>query len=395
VVFSFSSISLNNASGWPRGIEFHGGENGEGPLIKLPLLPDRHKMAVVYRMRGIQNEDIQKSLHVLQKLEHTGALARTRRQKLAALLNKFFADPHIASFPNLTPQVTVLNTRLWPKMFHPARTQESAPIQDAIVPPTLIYLEIETLVTELIVRFHLHDADSTLHNLIFNPLWRTAALRHFDSITGAFSREKGWGTHFFWGVNAHLHRTHLDLDTDALIIRETGARIPLTPDRIEAALREKTIFPSMLLCYLTIALHYGMHCLGGFSQVHDLTMIKEGWNNILQEFGKRDEAYALQQIPTTLFGGDGLVLSYLRFPHTLTPATGIDMLLADDDTQFTQFLRLAKEVTLREMMAPMLPEIYTVLYHAGEREKKFAALTSENIMATTRLTEKLSSLLKA
>ena len=37
VVFSFASVSVNNSSGYPRGIEFHGGASGSGNFIKLPI----------------------------------------------------------------------------------------------------------------------------------------------------------------------------------------------------------------------------------------------------------------------------------------------------------------------------------------------------------------------
>ncbi|OGL77092.1 hypothetical protein A3J43_00235 [Candidatus Uhrbacteria bacterium RIFCSPHIGHO2_12_FULL_54_23] len=385
VVLSFSSISVNNASGWPRGIEFHDGSRGA--LCRIPLLPAKHAMAVVYGMRGYAAHDIEKSLQELAQREdgthHIGA-------RIAASLKTYFGDAAVKEDPRLVSQLTKINFHLWPRFFH-ASSSALPPTDVRAHAPSLVYLEIESLTAELLTRHHLQNPRSPLYRLLFDGVFRHAALRHFDNIAGAFSREKKTGTHLFWGINPHLHRTHLDLAADAFIVRETGARIPLTPDRIAAALREKTIFPSMLLCYLTIALYYGMKCLGGFCQVHDLTMIKEAWMRLLRACELPDEADAVAPVQTKELGGDGTVLSYRTDAEgNLAPATGMDMLLSSADTQFDRYVAQAKRVTLAEAMAPMLPEMYTVLYTKDEREETLSSLTTESIVEATGLKEKMT-----
>ena len=46
-------------------------------------------------------------------------------------------------------------------------------------------------------------------------------------------------------------------------------------------------------------------------------------------------------------------------------------------------------ITMMEMMNPMLPEMYTVLYPSYERDEKYMTLAPEQIIRETGLGEKL------
>ncbi len=148
----------------------------------------------------------------------------------------------------------------------------------------------------------------------------------------------------------------------------------------------------MLLSYLTVSLYYGIKCLGGFCQVHDLTVGKEAWRTFLLEIGETAEAEAVVPVQTKELGGDGLVLSYIRTASkSLVPAMGFDMLLDDGDTSFDRYVRLSKKFTLKEMMDPMLPEMYTVLYPEPERDPALMQTTPEDIMKATKLKDHLET----
>ncbi len=49
------------------------------------------------------------------------------------------------------------------------------------------------------------------------------------------------------------------------------------------------------------------------------------------------------------------------------------------------FLELAKKVTLAEIMNPMLPEMYTVLYPIDQRDAALLSTPPETIFRATRL----------
>lgn len=387
IVLSFASVSLNNASGFPRGVLFHGGLGNSSNLIKLPILPDKLKMGIVHSCRAYTREDLDRAIGALRSKVGAGDITKERAEQVETLLEKNFGTKDALDSADLNEQITKVNYRLWPQCFHPADGQSPSPKTML----DLIYFEIETLVTELLYRRHLKE-HSLIHRFLFDPKYRELTLKHFNGVPGGFSLEKNWGTYLFWAIDSHQHRVRLELDGNMLVSKtRPELNVEFTPEGIEQALREKRIYPAMLLCYVVVSLYYGMKCLGGFCQVHDLTVAKEAWGNLLREIGEKKEADALEPIQTKELGGDGMVLAYSRAPlGDLFPATGIDMILSPLDTSVEKYLDRSKTVTLMEMMNPMLPEMYTVLYSSYERDPAMLTTTPEQIIEETGLGEKLT-----
>lgn len=384
VVFSFSSISINNASAYPRGIIFHGGINGSSNLIRIPFLPDREKMGVTYTMRAYTHDDLTRAHQTVDHKCTAGDITTERRDAVHQCINTYFADADVLEVDNLTEQITKINFSLWPNLFRGQDIEQTTDV------PDLIYLDIETLVTRLLSERHLHDAESPIYKLLLDPAYRAAALRHFDGIPGAFTAETGAGTHFFWALNDRKHRKRMNIDGDRFFADGMDYTLPLTPESLSEALRTKRIMPSMMLCYVLVALYYGMKCLGGFSQVNDLTDTKHAWQRVLRDNGDTAEAEAVEPVYTTAYGGDGLVLSYIpTVTGSLVPATGIDMLFRDVETNYDHFLQLAKTLTLEQISNPMLPEIYSIYYSAADRTPALQSLTPERILKLTRVDKKL------
>lgn len=114
------------------------------------------------------------------------------------------------------------------------------------------------------------------------------------------------------------------------------------------------------------------------------------WGNLLREKGLESEADAIIPVQTKELGGDGLVLAYLKTAQGgLVPATGIDMALGDAQSDFKHYVELSKNVTLSEMMNPMLLEMYNVLYSSYQRNTSLPKVTSEQILKATGLEKKL------
>lgn len=390
IVFSFSSVSVNNHT-FPRGMLFHGGDNCNGELIRLPILPDRDKMGIVYAMRGMTRDDIEKAKATVLNKERDGAISPGRGTRINSIIDTYFGNSDVLGATSLAEQITKINYHLWPHLFHPPegthREDQGARI------PELIYLEIETLVTQLLLRYHLSHPDSLIYKFLFDPAYQERIAVLFSNIPGAFSNEHNWGTYLFWAIDDKMHRVRMFLDNR--ILHSTYGRhvCDMTPEGIRAALLNKEIFPSMALCYLVVSLYYGMKCLGGFCQVHDLTMTKMAWQQLLAEMDEMDEADAINPVQTKELGGDGMVLSYLpNEQEELVGATGIDMLLEKPDTSLEWYVELSKRVTLNEMMTPILPEIYAVLYPVVDRDPELASLTTEGLIHYTQLKEKLTEI---
>lgn len=381
IVFSFASISANNASAFPRGILFHGGVGDEN-YIRQPILPDKLKMGVVYTMRAFNQQDLQKARRQLDSKKSLGKINPQRCEKIQQILTEHFGKPDVLSAPDLASQITKINYSLWPEFFSKEDGAEKI--------PKLIYLEIETLVRELLLRYHLFNPSSLIYKFLFDPEYNRLTVKYFNNLAGAFSMRKKTGTYLFWGLDKKLHRVRLRLDDVFLHSFKRKFNVRYTAEEVANALREKKIFPSMLLCYLIVSLYYGMKCLGGFCQVHDLTMIKLAWMNLLIEMDEEAQAAAVLPVQTKELGGDGLVLSYRRtMKGEVVPATGLDLILDNMTLPYENYVELSKKVTLNEIMSPMLPEMYTVLYPLDKRDRGLL-LSPAKIFKVMKLQEKLS-----
>ncbi len=382
IVFSFASVSLNNASGFPRGLEFHGGMDGHGALVKLPIMPDKLKMGTVYGMRAYTKEDIANAVKLLRERQKQGDVTSEKGELVKAFLEGPLSDAAVLAEPDLSAQITLLNERLWPQLFHNPGSPTAAPGM-----PGLLYMDIETVVTELLRRHHLKDPKSLIYRALFDPAFQQAILKHFDGIPGAFCDADESGTYMFWGSDEKLHRVRMMLREGRLHSRDAIDHFEFNPASIERLLREKKIFPSTALCYLVVALYYGFKCLGGFCQVHDLTVQKKAWQKVLEECGEGEEAVALEPLQTKEMNAGGMMLTYVRTaPEHLTIPTGIDMLLERKlDTCPDLYRAYAKKVTLNHSMQPMLPGAYSVFYSLKERTIDTTKLTFDEVLHSTGL----------
>ena len=332
----------------------------------------------MYGAPGFTAEQVAKAKKELVKKIPT-VLSAATAEKISAALEGYFGCQEVMDCPDLNAQITKINYALWPKLFK----------TNGVNAPELVYVEIETLVSKLLCENHVLRPDSLIYKFIFDPRSPKLIKELFEGIPGAFSAQKDWGTYLFWGMDPGLHRVRLFLNSAQLHSQHHMYSLPFTPEALQAALKSKQIFPSMMLCYVVVALYYGMKCLGGFSQVNDLTQTKAAWQEFLQCLGFPEEAQAVEPVQTKELGGDGMVLSYIQSPSGETvPSTGIDLLLCPEHA-VSDYVALAKKVTLRDMMLPLLPEIYAVLFPQAQRDPELAAITVQQIMSQVHLLEKL------
>lgn len=385
IVFSFSSVSLNNSSGYPRGIEFHADTNGSASYTRLPFLQDKLKMSIVFGTLPYAKDGLERARAELHRKVKDGEMDGARAEAVEHVMDTYFGADNVMGAANLASQISRINHRLWPALFHGPNGR--TPLHRI---PDLVYLDIETLVTQMLLRCHLADTQSLIHRFIFEPAFVPLILKHFEGVPGAFSLKDNWGAYLFWGVSEKRRRVGTKLQGDQLVFDDGQGSVPWTPEGIEQALRVKKIFPGMLLCYLMVSLYYGFKCLGGFCQVNDLHDTKKRWQALLRELGETAEADALEPIQTKEMNAGGMFLSYFMTPKCdLVPATGIDMIIDPSlDTSFDRYLDLSKRITLTESMDPVLPSAYSVFYNSFERDPRLLLLSPEEIMEKTGLKNK-------
>lgn len=360
VCFSFASVSLNNALGYPRGLLLH--EEGkslregiasyrfypEAKLLRLSLFPDKDKMATTYGFRSYQADDVQRLLNGVDLKVKEGLMSADAGVRLRAWISEQFMDEKILNLRDYPSQITALNTKFWPSYFEPESRSHA---------PNVIYLEIETLVTELLLRVHLQKPDSLFFKFIFDPDWQTAFVKEFEGIHGAFCSHEEDGTYYFWGLDDKGHRVRMFLRDGELSSMERTIVVPMTAEGVSEALRTKKIFPCMALCYLMMAFYYRVRCMGATSQIRDLTLTKERTINVLRLMGENAEADALTSFPTQdLIGALSLDAMKLPCGDRVLP-TGLDILL-HGHLSFDTIIARSKRVTLKEAMLPYVKDLY-------------------------------------
>ena len=393
IAFSFANVSMNNASAFSRGLLFHGGVNGSGNLVRMPIFPDKAKMATVWGHRKFTSEDLARLKQAILQKVREGVIVAERAEQINDLVDEFLGTADVLSADDLNAQITKVNFALWPRLFHHMDPETSPPETHV---PGLLYLEIETIVSELLTRHHLEHAESLIHKLLFDSQYQTLTKQHFDSIPGSFCEAQGWGTFHFWGLDANGKRIGLKLNDGQLHSADGTFSVPFTPDDVKEGLEKKTLMPAMSLCYVMIALHYGLACLGGFCQIHDLTLFKRAYEQILAAKGENEEVTAIEQVDTKKFGGDGLVIAYFRSVQGgIVPATGLDMAVEHVRTLYADYAAFSKTITFEEAMNPLVPEMYTVLFSNDQRDPRLLQITPEQILRDTGLQAKLESAVTA
>lgn len=337
VVLSCSSVSLNNED-YPRGLLFHSDKNGSYELQKLSILPSNSHSSLVYGFRPYNLDEIVKIEKALREKVRNSEVSPEEADKLFAILTEIYKKPEILSAPSLCDQFTQINHELWQKIF-----------QNEPEAKALIYVELETLVTELLLENHL-QANSLIHKLIFDPS-HVALLESLTEAMENFLRQGNLATHLFWWVNPEKNtRIKLQKKGDTLSTEDGSFTLPFTPEAVAQALRDKALMPNLLLIYTVVHLYYGFNCLGGFNQMHYLDAMKKIYNE-----SKLDSEPCKANSTLYNYGLNTLFLEPER------PALNLDLLLHGTGHTLTEAREGLNQITLADAFESNWPIIYTLL----------------------------------
>lgn len=383
IVLSYGSVSLNNNSSYSRGILFNAGTNGTLNHIKLPLFPDTEKTACVYGLRPYTERDLNRAKGLLKGKKHAKEIDTQTEEKVMQILAEVFGNKDVLKCQSFSEQITKVNYRLWPMFLH----QEAKKIHEI---PDLLYLEIETLVNRILIDRHFKNPDSILYKFIFDPRYLDLITKYFDGIEGAFFLARNTGTFLFWGLDQKNRRVRLIRDGMTLKSEDGSIAFELMPATVAKLLEEKKIFPSMIVTYAVVSLYYGMKCLGGFSQVNYLTRMKEAWIKMNADLGNYKEIEMCARIQTKELC-EGLTIAYVETPQKgVIPATGIDLILYGNEKLWDRLIRISKRLYLEDLIEPMIPEIYRVVYSFPDREEQLMQLSPEKILDMKKMVKKFA-----
>jgi hypothetical protein len=384
IVFACGSVSLNNSS-WPRGLLFNTFAKGKIQTQRLSFFPAKDRLCPVFNFRAYTREDIERTRGFLREMVKAGDVHEEEGAKVEAILDEIYLTPEALDSRDFSDQITRTNFHLWKKFFG-AKHQQDA--------PNLVYLEQETLVSKLLINFHLYT-DTTITHLLFDPGYDLLIANYFEGIQGAFDRKENYGTYLFWALpKGAKYRVQMWKKGDRLVTDDGSYSIELKPEIIQKALEAKEIMPSMMLSYIVLAFYYGLKCLGGFSQVNYLTFMKNAYIKMQADRGNYRSIEVCARSQTKEMGGD-FTLAFMEGPNgELVPSTGLDLILYGDDDTWPCLVEQSKQVTLEEGIFTLMPEFYRILYLETERDPDLLAVTSEDITRLLKLDEKIKACTK-
>jgi hypothetical protein len=360
---STAGVSLNNSS-WPGCLLL---SRPDGQTERLSFFPDRLKTRAVLTANNFSKED---SARVENQIKTLDFLPFDGRQRLLGLIQEIFHSPELFNFKNFAAQASYVSGALWEKIFPDA--------------PKLLYLPLESLISDIIVKEIAANKDHLLYKLFFTaPGWDSIE-KYFSGTLGAFGGGHK-GSFLFWGIDGKGRRIRLARQKDKLYHGDFA--VSSSAESIVGGLQTGKLYPTSLICFLVL-LYYGVTCLGGFNQVNWLTDIKEKFADLLAGIGEKDLAAWILSVPTENFAEGSLAFGISPQGQIYKP-TGLDLFLRNDPGIYEKYRQLASKITLGESIDAALPEIYKIITPAPDRIGSLADLTESTAINESGLADKV------
>lgn len=259
--------------------------------MRCRLFKPRARKSLVSLHPAFTAEDVSRAWQRLPD----GKWLRHERKALGVLFNGILAAPEVLQQRLYAHQCTVINAKLWPRLFKPG-----------VAVPRLVMLDKVALERELLLA-DIENENSLAHVLLFSPELRAAVVRALEGERGCWTRkdredrsEPVRGSMFFWGVDRQDRMVPLGLDQEnnrLFSAQYPAFSLELTPGAIKRALKESRILPGLYLGFAAIALARGLMCCGGVFQTGYLRRMRNGTAASLAATGFADMAARLEGLP--------------------------------------------------------------------------------------------------
>lgn len=339
-VLSCASISLNNED-YPRGLLFHSYSNGTYNLQKLSLLPSNSHSSLVYGFRPYTAQEVEKIEKVLKGNLKQENVSEKEGTHIFNILNSIYKGD-ILNAETLCEQFTKITFSLWRELFHNAPS-----VKD------LIYLDLEELVSQLLIEYHM-NTKTALHKVIFDNQSSEKLIPPLTAAMEEFLRQGYIGTHLFWGISEKNQRVRLELkEGDTLVSHDGSFSLPLRPETVKDALEKRCIMPNLLLAYTVVHLYYSFNCIGGFNQIHYLKKMQEVYNS--------SGIDGVLSTANSALYGYGMNLLFLENRGKYIPAHALDILLHGSSNTWEEISQQLNKTTFADTFWENVSVITNVL----------------------------------
>lgn len=379
ICLSCANIAYNNSS-FPRGLFFHNYLNNQVNTHRLPFLSAKPTPHSIYAMQPYTLEGVKKVYSLLKEEMHAGKLEPEQYEQVCTIVKEIYEKPEVLECKSYCEQVGKTNFKLWQKFFEASGVQL----------PSLIFLEQEALVVELLTKYHLHQ-DTILNHMLFDSRYEPFIDNYFEDIFGSFSRKDSTGTYLFWALpKGERENLQLWRKGNYLVSKDEKYKIELHPEVIKDAMARKELIPGLLLNFCTLSFYYGLKCLGGFNQINYLTLMKNNYIKMNADLGNYRSIEICARAQTREMN-DGLSVAFMEYGDNkeLMLASGLDLILYGNKDSWSAIMEIMKNITLEEAFNPILPEIYRITYDKQEWEEDLLSITDKDISNLTELNKKI------
>ena len=273
-IMACANLSLTSSL-YPRGMVVYDCDTPEG-WLRLPLYPWKLKRNCVAALEGMSPGMADSALNRLTKEAQEGTITASMAAALEGYLREVLLSDSVQQYGTLRRQTTVINAMLSQRYFTDRK-------------PRYLWMPMESIAARLLIK-DMGAEGTLLHRLLFGKSLRTALLRELDGVAGCWTADGG--THFFWGIDRRAIRFPLRLREEAGETLLTGCNslgedvtVPFTPQALAEGLRNETLLPGMLLCFLEIHFLRDFTVFGGFHQPTYLAQMRRGLVQTLREQG--------------------------------------------------------------------------------------------------------------
>ncbi len=376
IVLSCANVSLNNSS-FPRDLLFHSDISNYQKVHHASFFPAKDRAATVYGFRPYTKNDLDRTKKDLCAKVKNKEVRQEIADKIIDVIDGVYDQEIPLGAKTFSEQITQTNYSLWQKFFTPHKL------------PKLIYIDQESVVSDLLVSYHL-GKNTIIEKIILDATFEALLHKNFIGIRGAFSSDHVHGTYLFWAkAKGQNYRKQLWRQGNELVSTDGTFRVPLNTQAILKKLQTGELIPSMLLTFILLSFYYGLKCMGGFSQPSYLTSMKEAYVKMMTEIGDTENLEVCRPVETKEVCSDMSVAFLGDKNGILSQATGLDLILYGNKNTWPQLVELSRQITLAEALEPMMPPFYEVMYPEIAREPGLSSITTEQIMALTRLKKKI------
>lgn len=286
-MLSCGGVDMSSAT-YPRGLECYSTVSpkmdNDMEVFRIPVFDNQYANMVVYDTPPYTAEMVQKAMDTLMKPETRAFLREPVLNAFMSILKNYYLDPFILSQDSYPKQASLLNRRIQ-KGFIDGKTS-----------PDFIYLQMEDIVTDLIIK-DISRESSLTWQILFNDQLRCEVTTQLDSETGCWTRSslehmknnpqekttmRHHGSYFFWGISPAKKRIPLLLEERegkpylAAVGNSGDQCYPLTADSITSLLREKKIYPGVFMIMFILKFVRGFALAGGCFQIEYTRKMKHG-----------------------------------------------------------------------------------------------------------------------